>query len=279
LPGPQADVARYHEYRFAVSGAARASRLRQPRFTLQRLARAPAAPPMPPLASWSPALLVLALLLGALLVVMRVQRKGSSTGDLPTDWALTARPVFSTEERRLYRQLRDALPHHVVLSKLPLVRFCQPTHPSQVRYWYRLLGSGHVTFAICSTSGRVLAAIDLESDRAASPRAQTIKQSVLDACRVRYLRCGPDELPSASDLQGLLPLPVLTARMAAVPLPVTQSRERLSSTVASRRQERANLWQDSTFADSRYSSLLPPLDPSEEAGSAPADRRPPTLRH
>jgi Protein of unknown function (DUF2726) len=233
---------------------------------------------MPTLDTWSPALLAIALLLGVGLAGLRLRRR-SSTPDLPSDWALTARPVFSTEEKRLYRQLRDALPHHVVLSKLPLVRFCQPTHGDQVRYWYRLLGTAHVTFAICSTSGRVLAAIDLESERGASPRAQQIKQSVLDACRVRYLRCGADELPTAGELQALLPLPVLTAKMAAVPLPVTQSRERLASTVKSRRQERANLWQDSTFADSRYSSLLPPLDPSEDASSTPADNRPPTLRH
>ncbi|MDP2004718.1 MAG: DUF2726 domain-containing protein [Rubrivivax sp.] len=231
---------------------------------------------MPPFSPWTIALLAAALLLGAGLVLVRMRRK-ASTADLPTDWALTARPVFSSEERRLYRQLREALPHHVVLSKLPLVRFCQPTHPDQVRYWYKLLGAGHVTFAICSTSGRVLAAVDLESERTSSTRAQYIKQSVLDACRVRYLRCGPDELPSAADLQGLLPLPVLTARMASVPLPVTQTRDRLSSTVASRRQERANLWQDSTFADSRYSSLLPPLDPAEDAGNGAVNSRPAPL--
>jgi hypothetical protein len=227
---------------------------------------------MPNLASWSTALLAVALLLGVGLVALRLRRR-SSTPALPNDWALTARPVFTTEEKRLYRQLRDALPHHVVLSKLPLVRFCQPTHGDQVRYWYRLLGTAHVTFAICSTSGRVLAAIDLEAERGTSLRAQQIKQSVLEACRVRYLRCGPEELPSTGDIQALLPLPVLTAKMASVPLPVTQSRERLASTVKSRRQERANLWQDSTFADSRYSSLLPPLDPAEDArgtGSPPA---------
>ncbi|MDO9075353.1 MAG: DUF2726 domain-containing protein [Rubrivivax sp.] len=226
---------------------------------------------MPTLEPWSFALLAMALLLGLVLVALRLRRK-STMPELPTDWALTARPVFTTEEKRLYRQLRDALPHHIVLSKLPLVRFCQPTHGDQVRYWYRLLGSTHVTFAVCSTSGRVLAAIDIEAERGASQRTQQIKQSVLGVCRVRYLRCGPDELPSTADIQALLPLPVLTAKMASVPLPVTQSRERLANTVKSRRQERANLWQDSTFADSRYASLLPPLDPSEETRANGAAR-------
>ena len=102
---------------------------------------------------------------------------------------LVAPPVFSTDERRVYRQLREALPHHVILSKLPLVRFCQPNDPEEVRYWYDLLGSIHVTFAICSANGRVLAVIDLDNDRAGSRRVTQIKQSVLGACRVRYLRC------------------------------------------------------------------------------------------
>jgi len=79
---------------------------------------------------------------------------------LPTEWTLTARPVFSSDERRVYRHLREALPHHIVLSKLPLVRFSQPTDPNEVRFWYELLGSINVTFAVCSANGRVLAAID-----------------------------------------------------------------------------------------------------------------------
>ena len=34
---------------------------------------------------------------------------------------------------------------------------------------------------------------------------------MLEACRGRYLRCAPGELPSVAELQGLLPLPVLAA--------------------------------------------------------------------
>ena len=113
--------------------------------------------------------------------------------------------MFSTDERRVYRLLREALPHHIVLSKLPLVRFCQPTDPGEVRFWYDLLGAINVTFAVCSANGRVLAAIDLDTDRGNSRRTLQIKQSVLGACRVRYLRCPVDNLPSAAELQLLVP--------------------------------------------------------------------------
>ena len=120
---------------------------------------------------WIAALVALAVLaVVALIGVWLVRRAGRRCRRCPTEWTLSARPVFSTDERRVYRQLREALPHHIVLSKLPLVRFCQPTDPQEVRFWYDLLGAIHVTFAVCSANGRVLAAIDLDTDRGNSRR-------------------------------------------------------------------------------------------------------------
>lgn len=138
--------------------------------------------------------------------VMAARRRPASPPPLPVAWDLLPRPVFSADERRMYRQLQEALPHHIVLAKLPLVRFCQPMDPNQVRYWYDLLGATHVNFAVCSVNGRVLAAIDLNYERSGPPsRATRIKQSVLGACRIRYLRSAPDHLPSIPELQLLVP--------------------------------------------------------------------------
>ena len=168
------------------------------------------------------------------------------------------RPVFSTDERRVYKLLREALPHHVVLSKLPLVRFSQPSDPAQVRYWYDLLGAINVTFAVCSANGRVLAAIDLDTDRGNSRRILQIKQSVLGACRIRYLRCPVDNLPTAAELQLLVPSG--TGATARGPQPgivpprdLDEARDTLASTVANRRAQRTALWQDSSlFQDSFF---------------------------
>lgn len=199
------------------------------------------------------ALVLLVLVLG----IWAVNRKPKKLAALPTEWALTARPVFSTDERRVYRLLREALPHHIVLSKLPLVRFCQPTDPGAVRFWFDLLGSSHVTFAVCSANGRVLAAIDLDTDRANSRRGMQIKQSVLSACRVRYLRCPVDQLPSVAELQLLVPSSSASARGPQPAPPIApnlnQARDALSHAVASRRADRTALWQDSSiFQDSFF---------------------------
>lgn len=188
-------------------------------------------------------------------------RKPASAGNLPTEWALTSRPVFSSDERRVYRLLREALPHHVVLSKLPLVRFCQPTDSNEVRYWFDLLGSSHVTFAVCSANGRVLAAVDLDTDRGNSKRVLQIKQSVMSACGVRFLRCPVDHLPTVAEIQLLVPSSATPARSPqpapAAPANLHQARDTLSSTVATRRAERTALWQDSTvFQDSFFAPDL-----------------------
>jgi len=159
---------------------------------------------MPYAIYWIAALAVCVLGL-AISLVWALRRPAYANKGLPAEWSLTARPVFTSDERRVFRLLREALPHHVVLSKLPLVRFCQPTEAKEVRYWFDLLGASHVTFAVCSPNGRVLAAIDLEGERGLTPRALQIKHAVLSACRVRYLRCAIDQLPSVAELQLLVP--------------------------------------------------------------------------
>lgn len=202
--------------------------------------------------------LVLGLGLAAVSALWWLRRATVATKPLPAEWAVSARPVFSADERRVYRLLKDALPHHVILSKLPLVRFCQPTEAREIRYWYELLGAIHVSFAICSPNGRVLATLDIDTERPSSGRSLQIKQSVLAACRIRYLRCPVDNLPSAAELQLLVPFSSANARgaqPAPAPTPGLAPLQRpLIHAQTPRRSSRTmGLWQDSAlFNDSFF---------------------------
>jgi hypothetical protein len=173
---------------------------------------------------------------------------------LPREWAVIPRPVLNDNERRTLRLLREAMPEHTVLAKLPLIRLCQARDPQRVRYWYDLLAPLHVSFAVCSANGRVLVAIDLESERGMSRRAAAIKRAVMDACRIRYLSCHPDDLPSAGELQLLLPQ--RGSSMRSVPLTPApnfqQARSTLSDTVRSRRAERSQRWSDSSYQNDSF---------------------------
>ncbi len=203
---------------------------------------------------WAIALLAL---VGAVVAILwRPRRRSTRHRPLPTEWNLAPRPVFSTDERRVYRQLREALPHHIILSKLPLVRFCQPLDPQQRRYWFETLGTGHVTFAVCSINGRVLAAVDLDTERGHSQRMLLIKQSVMAACRIRYLRCPVDHMPSVAELQLLVPQAGAMRGPQAAPVPERSTlRDPLTpSRAAPRRAPRHPLWQDSSFLQDSFFS-------------------------
>ncbi len=235
-------------------------------------------------------------------LVWALRRSTQGGNGLPAEWLLTARPVFTTDERRVFRLLREALPQHVVLSKLPLVRFCQPTEAKEVRYWFDLLGAANVTFAICSTNGRVLAAIDLEGERGVTPRSLQIKQAVLSTCRVRYLRCGMDQLPSIAELQRLVPesLQLRSPRPApALPRHRSSPREdefRGDFSADARGEDWHQptqpqpLWQEARFDDDAFDSrqrparATPDLPPrprmsARDPGAAPARAAPYPPRH
>lgn len=252
-----------------------------------------------PVSADSPLLLMFAIALAGIAVgiVMTwawLKPRGKSLA-LPSDWAISARPVFSVGERRLYRQLREAFPQHVVMPKLPLVRLCQPEDHGKVHYWYSLLGSTHVTFAICSPNGRVLLAIDLDSRRSRSSRSVVIKEAVLDACDIRYFSLASDGIPTIDALRLLLPPSTPTPASAAHPnaavpaapapaddLPVDPAIDRSSSRTTPWRD--SNVFLDSFFALNQRMAggidsvqTLPeadpeyPLSPSSGAHASTAD--------
>jgi len=212
-----------------------------------------------------PSLLVLAAGLLALLgagIALWLGRRSARPKPLPAQWALAARPVFNADERRLYRLLREALPQHVVLAKLPLVRFCQPAESDDERYWYDLLGATYVSLAVCSASGRVLTAIDIEDRGSGSRRSQQIKQAMLGACHIRYLRCAADELPTLAELRLLVPQAGSPERRAAAAAGGVFSSTTVSglpddtdmapAPTPHRRPRRPVLWQDSGFLNDSF---------------------------
>ena len=179
---------------------------------------------------------------------------------LPKKWAVSARPVLGTRERRLHHRLRSAFPPHLILPKLALVRFCQPDDALKVRYWYGLLGSSHVAFAVCNSEGIVVLAIDLNGDRPRSRRGLQVRQCVLAACGVKHLRVDPRQLPEVSELQSVLPSGAIANAAQAFPEPhpsppLDAAWATLATTVAARRAQRKPQWQESSlFQDSFFSA-------------------------
>lgn len=197
-----------------------------------------------------------------------------STPALPKDWAVSARPSLGVTERLLYQQLRRAFPQCSIMPKLGLVKFCQPDDSSKVGYWYSLLGSGQVTFAVCDADGWVLLAVDLEAERPRSRRSRQVKQSVLAACRIKHLIVTRGPLPALSELRALIPSGAPgNAQVATSP---SQSLDAawttLANTVAARRAQRDSRWQESeVFQDSFFtqSGMVSAADDADSKNHAP----------
>jgi hypothetical protein len=76
---------------------------------------------------------------------------------------------------------------------------------------------------------------------------QQIKQNMLSACRIRYLRCPVDHLPSIPELQLLVPQSMPSSRSPQSAPTATQPRDALPVSATARRKERSALWQESGF--------------------------------
>lgn len=209
----------------------------------------------------------------------------------PARWNLSARPLFNVHERALYRELRAALPQHVVLAKVSLLRFCQSAEDKDTRAWWERLQTLHVSLLVCKPSGVVVAAIDIDSGAEyPSQRVQKLKEGVLEACRVRYVRCLPGQWPKANLLAAWVLGPVGQEQPSnpslrrLKPDSLLDAGDQLALKLKERRAERAARWAESSFAqdsffasDSRYdmASTMPPvLDDVVEYDEEPAPSRP-----
>lgn len=216
-------------------------------------------------------MLVLATAVGLVLGVVWQRRRPANQRAWPRRWRLNPRPLFSTDERLLFKELRSALPNHVVLAKLNLLRFCQAADQFEARLWYDRLQTIHVSFVVCTPSGSVVSAIDIESPgKGTSARSQRMKEAVLEACRIRYVRCRPGQWPH----QALIGSWALGQHMPTSPGSISESLHDVGDEVArklrQRRAERAARWAESSFAQDSFFAFDSRLEgPSIHSGPVP----------
>lgn len=196
----------------------------------------------------------------------------------PARWNLGARPLFNAHERALYRDLRAALPHHVVLAKVSLLRFCQSADAADARAWYERLQALHVSLVVCTPNGAVISAIDIDAHPGKASRSQRLKETVMDACRVRYLRCLPGQWPQAALLANWALGHVSPGSEAALGSSdsLHDAGDQLARKLKQRRAERAALWAESSFSQDSFFAFDSRLDGA--ANSAPAPLAEPAPR-
>jgi hypothetical protein len=187
----------------------------------------------------------------------------------PKRWNLNARPLFGVHERALFRELRAALPNHVVLAKVSLLRFCQSADSFDAKSWYDRLQALHISLLVCTPNGTVISAIDIDTmPGKAARRSQKLKEAVLEACRIRYLRCLPGQWPQAQLLAAWALGGHTGQGPDAQPGPLHDAGDQLARKLKERRAERAARWAESSFSQDSFFAFDHHVDGA--ANSAPA---------
>lgn len=141
----------------------------------------------------------------------------SSRGHLtPDDWALLQQCVkegevgikglFTSEERQIFRQLRQAFPEWTILAKVPLSSVTEPLRPDWAPLWQRGLMHIHLDFALFSPNGRLLAAIECAGPSQATRWPDWLPK-LLEQLRVRHLVLTKGRPCTVLDLRRLLLTP------------------------------------------------------------------------
>ncbi len=124
---------------------------------------------------------------------------------LPARWLLNARGLVTTEELDVWKWLRQAFSDHVVMVKVPVMRFTvpstkdQPTNKKQ--HWHELLNGVYCTFTVSNLDGKVVGCVDVPGKRGL-PRAQReMKESLLQECGIGYTTVRGNSLPAGSAMR------------------------------------------------------------------------------
>jgi hypothetical protein len=208
---------------------------------------------------------------------LQTQRAAAKRRQWPRAWNLTGRPVFNAHERALYRELCLALPHHVVLAKVGLLRFCQAAKDADAHDWYERLQALNVSFAVCTPQGVVVSVVDMapHPERKGS-RSQKMKEATLLACHVRYVRCLPGQWPQpglmAAWVLGPSATPGSTPALGHIEPagPLHDAGHELARKLKQRRAERAARWAESSFSQDSFFASDSRFDDTPESDAAPA---------
>ena len=126
---------------------------------------------------------------GVVLYAWWVHQKAAASVHLPVKWPLASRAMITKEEHEVLRWLGATFHDHLVMVKLPVLRFTIPTGKEKNAAWPRLqelLNGVYCTFTVCTTNGNVVGCVDVPSKRGLSKASREMKESLLSDCHIPY---------------------------------------------------------------------------------------------
>ena len=134
--------------------------------------------------------LLVGSMFGVVLYAWWVHQKAVASVPLPAKWPLASRAMITKEEHEVLRWLGATFHDHLVMVKLPVLRFTIPTGKERNAAWPRLqqlLNGVYCTFTVCTTNGNVVGCVDVPSKRGLSKASRDMKEALLSDCHIPYV--------------------------------------------------------------------------------------------
>jgi hypothetical protein len=112
--------------------------------------------------------------------------------------------VLSQPEKVLYFRLTDALPDHIVLSKVQMSQIIGVKRVDDYYSWFNKISRMSVDFLVCNKDFSIVAAIELDDsmpDIVSNQQVNFSKEKALISSCIKVLRWHTRSLPSTSDIR------------------------------------------------------------------------------
>ena len=151
----------------------------------------------------------LGLLAGAALGVgfymWHLKRQANAKMHWPSKWPLTSRMLMTNEEYEVFKWLTSIFIGHLVMVKLPVLRFTVPVSKDKNgggARWQELLNGVYCTLTVCTANGNVLGCVDVPGKRGLNKSNRQLKETLLSDCRIAYTVVSSAKLPEASAMRA-----------------------------------------------------------------------------
>lgn len=124
---------------------------------------------------------------------------------VPDKWPLAARSLLTSEEHAVLQWLNATFHDHIVMLKVPVLRFTVPTHKAKdhaAKGWQELLNGVYCTYTVCTPQGQVVGCVDLPGKRGLSQGSRELKEKLLSDCGLAYTVVLLADLPKATAMRA-----------------------------------------------------------------------------
>ena len=144
-------------------------------------------------------------LLGAGLYTWWRYAQATAKMRMPSVWPLTSKVLMTNEEHEVFKWLRATFHDHLVMVKVPVLRFTAPTSKDKNgggARWQDMLAGVYCTFTVCTANGNVVGCVDVPGKRGLNKTNRDLKEALLSDCRIAYTVARSVKLPKASAMRA-----------------------------------------------------------------------------